>query len=213
MEIKQTIESFRIGCIGSAGRGLDGAKYNADVYKKMVVVATELIKKSIPKKADETVVRLKICSGASAWADHVAIDVWKYFLNMFKNQDQIPKPALDLYLPCYIKDGKFVDGDLNKQSCAYALNNYHGAFSKAIGRNTIAEIVEAQKLGATLHFVKGGFKARNTPVAEHSRHLMIAFTWGDKENEPKDGGTLDTWKKCAKTTRKIHVPLSKLVEN
>lgn len=156
---------------------------------------------------------LETFAGGSAWADHVAIVVWKMMDNLVKQKDpenkNFLKPTLDLYLPCYIENDKFVNGDLNKDDCAYALNNYHGQFSKKIGQDTISQIKMAERLGAILHYCKGGFKKeRNTMVAKSAQDLMIAYTYG-QGTEPKDGGTKDTWDKSS-ARRKIHIALETL---
>jgi hypothetical protein len=42
--------------------------------------------------------------------------------------------------------------------------------------------------------------------------IIIAFTWGDDERQPKDGGTADTWRK-SNTREKIHIPLRQLANS
>lgn len=62
--------------------------------------------------------------------------------------------------------------------------------------------------GLILGSCKGGFKNRNTFVAESE--YLIAFTFG--KDKPTDGGTLDEcselWNKCK--GKKIHVDISNL---
>jgi len=51
-----------------------------------------------------------------------------------------------------------------------------------------------------------GFHDRNTTVAKGCDYL-IAFTFG-KGDQPADGGTLDTWKKCPlASAKRVHFPL------
>lgn len=214
--------NLTIGLVGTAGRGQDGAKMNEKIYNAIVQSSLVLILKHCPRPSQsldfpEPLLEIQLYSGGSAWADHAAIDVWKIICAMVEEKklaNHVLKPTLTLFLPCYIRSNgeqfQFIDGDLNKEGCASALNKYHAHFSKKMSRNTIKEIAEAEKLGAKLAYCKGGFKKlRNAQVAKHSRHLLIAYTWGESTTEPKDGGTMDTWAKCH-AKKKIHVPLASL---
>jgi hypothetical protein len=52
-----------------------------------------------------------------------------------------------------------------------------------------------------------GFHQRNAVVAQSE--VILAFTFGEGP-EPKDGGTMDTWKK-SKSKKKIHIPCTPLL--
>jgi hypothetical protein len=55
-----------------------------------------------------------------------------------------------------------------------------------------------------------GFLARNKRVA--IAEYMIAFTWSDSHERPKEGGTRHTWD-CSLRATKIHVPLLTLARS
>ena len=83
-------------------------------------------------------------------------------------------------------------------------NRYHKLFSSKIGENSLLQIQSAIDVGATVMEHKG-FHKRNTAVAQSS--YLLAFTWGEG-NEPKKGGTYNTWIQCKGT--RLHIPLSSL---
>ena len=84
-------------------------------------------------------------------------------------------------------------------------NRYHKLFSAKIEDNSLLQIESAIAVGATVREHKG-FHERNTAVAQSP--YLLAFTWGEGE-EPKKGGTYNTWMKCRGT--RLHIPLSSLV--
>ena len=84
-------------------------------------------------------------------------------------------------------------------------NRYHKLFSEKIKENSLLQIESAIALGATVREHKG-FHERNTAVAQSP--YLLAFTWGEG-NEPKKGGTYNTWMQCKGT--RLHIPLSSLV--
>ena len=84
-------------------------------------------------------------------------------------------------------------------------NRYHKLFSDKIKENSLLQIESAIALGATVREHKG-FHERNTAVAQSP--YLLAFTWGEG-NEPKKGGTYNTWLQCKGT--RLHIPLSSLV--
>ena len=86
-------------------------------------------------------------------------------------------------------------------------NRYHKLFSSKIGENSLLQIQSAIDVGATVMEHKG-FHKRNTAVAQSS--YLLAFTWGEG-NEPKKGGTYNTWIQCKGT--RLHVPLSSLTSS
>lgn len=84
-------------------------------------------------------------------------------------------------------------------------NRYHKLFSAKVEDNSLLQIESAIAVGATVREHKG-FHERNTAVAQSP--YLLAFTWGEGE-EPKKGGTYNTWMKCRGT--RLHIPLSSLV--
>ncbi len=117
---------------------------------------------------------------------------------------------LTLYLPCKWKNGKHIDtGGFDwKTNPGRSANKYHKIFSEEMGYDTLQQINNAIKKGATMVCSDQGFHARNTLIAKNC-DIMIAFSWSDGDT-PEEGGTLDTWKKCK--AKKIHISLNTLKE-
>ena len=115
---------------------------------------------------------------------------------------------LTLHLPARWETNKYFEkvnaSKSSWKSPGQSANELHKRFSKAIGEDTLGHIETAFVMGAK-RFVYDGFQQRNTEVAKSP--FLVAFTWGEG-SEPKKGGTLDTWQKCA--GRKVHIPLQSL---
>jgi hypothetical protein len=67
------------------------------------------------------------------------------------------------------------------------------------------DLVCARELGATFNREHHGFHNRNKMVARSD--YLIAFTWGESNSEPKEGGAFHTWS-CWNSRWKVHIPLS-----
>ena len=184
-------EEITVTIIGTAGRKEDACKMDKDIYDKMVKASMYVIETHFKLKM-ETVT---LVSGGAAWSDHVAVKLY----NMNKVKDLI------LYLPCEWEQGKYRDtGERDwKVNPGRTSNYYHEQFSKKIGENTLEQIELAYKKGAKIITQYNGFHNRNSKVAQSD--YVIAFTWGE-DNEPKEGGTLFTWKLC--NGYKVHLPLN-----
>jgi hypothetical protein len=85
-------------------------------------------------------------------------------------------------------------------------NRLHKQFTNKLGEDTLKHIQNAVHLGAQYH-VHGGFKERNSAVAQESQYL-VAFTWNNGKTPKEESGTYDTWKKHRGT--KMHVPIGSL---
>lgn len=157
---------------------------------------------------DDVLARLKegdtLVSGGAAWADHLAVYA---FLHSRCN-------GLRLYLPAPLV--QLVNGwrfqGIGPRSSGGAANYYHDRFSRAIGEDTLAQIADAQKLGAEVNpeSASAGFKsmfARNRKIAQ-ACNAVLAYTFNSGD-EPADGGTLDTWRQVQSTDR-VHVDLGVL---
>jgi hypothetical protein len=164
------------GClaiIGTAGRGDDAKALTAAHWRMMTCVA-------------QTVVTVLECdhlvSGGSAWADHVAVQL---FLDGAVKR-------LTLHLPCgwhdYEKHWAFEGNAVGQR-----LNQLHSAFIGVTGVDSWEQIQRAIQRGAEVRVNRGGFKARNSDVAEQGASLL-AFTFSGGP-DPADGGTADTWAK------------------
>jgi hypothetical protein len=137
-----------------------------------------------------------LVSGGAAWADHIAVAL---FLEGYSDRLTLHLPA-----PLSKESGWFIGSD---RGSAVAANFYHQKFSKIIGRNSLAELLEAatwSTCDGTFEDLPGyrGMFVRNAKVAQCE--AMLAFTFG-KGNEPATGGTLDTWNKCQ--GERLHVSL------
>lgn len=137
-----------------------------------------------------------LVSGGAAWADHAA--VWAFNEGL--------SARLTLHLPAPF-ESVFSGG---KGTSGGAANHYHGQFSRAIRRDTLADIQEAILVGAqcTNQPESNGYAAmfaRNRLVAEQCTHVL-AFTFG-KGAEPADGGTKATWDMAGPKKKRRHVSL------
>jgi hypothetical protein len=166
---------MKLGIIGTAGRKEDGARLNGNsgYWRTMLAISQAVVTVLKPTE---------LVSGGAAYADHVAV---KLFLSGDVNK-------LTLYLPEHLEKGKFKEG-FDKFHAGSIANYYHSVFSKNEGFDSLAEVYQAVEKGAIIVVNQGGFKARNTDVA-NSVHSLLAFTFGNGE-ELKDGGSLDTWNK------------------
>ena len=127
----------------------------------------------------------KIVSGGAAWADHIGAT--------FATCNMIP---LEIWMPEKEKD---------LQTAKY----YHEKFSKVIKNDTWAFYQQENIAGRfDVHYF-GGFKDRNTLVAEKA-NTFIAMTFGNR-GEVKDGGTADTVRKMkARGIEGYHLDLNTL---
>ena len=131
-----------------------------------------------------------LTSGGAAFCDHLAVKLFGMYPDEFK--------GLELYLPCEYDDDRceFLDNNSSdwRTNPGKLANKLHKQFSQKIdidSLNEIAEIKEAYPDKVSFDVSKG-FHTRNTKIAKSD--YLIACTPG--KNEPRDGGTADTWKKC-----------------
>ena len=177
----------RIAIIGTAGR---------DKTKPMTLALWEWM---VADALSRVPAGAHVVSGGAAWADHLAIELFRLG----------HAGELTLHLPAPFRNQQFIGPH---QSAGNASNYYHGLFSRAIGRNTLADIEWA----ADQPMVNGSFEpeaegyaamfARNMRVAACEEMLAYTFGTGDR---PADGGTAHTWDRCR--GQRVHVPLPILV--
>lgn len=173
--------SRTLAIIGTAGRGPDLARLSGGYNRSMLTVAQVTC-----KLLNATV----LVSGGSAWSDHLSVQLYL--------DDQVED--LILHLPC-----SWVETDMRFEATSQTspgarLNESHSQFTAVTGSDSLSQISQAIAKGAEIHVNRGGFKARNTDVANDA-DAMLAFTFGDgpKVNGP---GTLDTVTKF--TSRRSH---------
>jgi hypothetical protein len=123
-----------------------------------------------------------LISGGAALSDHIAV-------RLFLDGDA---SKLVLNLPAEWTGHGFRETS-SKFDTGRTSNWYHSVFSKAVGIDSLRDIQLAIEKGATVKTGAGGFKERNTDVANES-DSVLAFTFGNGA-QLKDGGTKDTWDK------------------
>lgn len=196
--------TYKLGIIGTAGRGDDRWKLNSDQFKRMCRVSADYCQSLHVTHG---------VSGGAAYADHVIVK-----LGLSK---RISPKNITLFLPAEIdyEQRQYVDSGF--KSPGSTANYYMKLFYMATGVNGVSDIIELERLGATLIVNNKGFKARNSDVANflqpENQAAVIAWTFGsdhpgqvtEYDNTTtaiaaglKDGGTADTWNKC--NCKKLH---------
>lgn len=199
------MERRTIAVIGSAGRRGDAAMVTRRLYDAMYR-ETVLAITGWKTPSGE--------SGGAALADHLCV---RAFLEGAIGE-------LTLFLPARFGSGGFVPNPGVQFNPGRTLAMHHAVFSAACGIDSIAEIAEAVRRGATVRIYEG-FQRRNLEVAAACTH-MLAFTLGeDRAPEdlcPEDAGfgdpsvaglkitlgTAHTWKECWRASVKRHVSLT-----
>lgn len=162
-----------LGIIGTAGRGPDGERLKGGYYRSMKTVAQVVCEMLQPDR---------LVSGGAAFSDHIIVSLYLEGL----------VPTITLHLPAEWTGHGFRETG-GQYDTGRTSNYYHSLFSTAVGIDSLGEIQQAIEKGATVKSGAGGFKARNTDIANES-DTMLAYTFG---NGPvlKDGGSADTWAK------------------
>jgi hypothetical protein len=196
-----------IALIGSAGRQADAAKVSRSLYDLMY------------EKTERTISDWNILhavSGGAAFADHLAV---RAFL-----EGRVK--SLTLFLPARFSGRSYVPNPRFRNDPGSTSNEYHRAFSSACGVDSLAELSEAIRRGATVS-VHEGFQTRNIEVANAVDH-MLAFTFGSATSldlGPEDEGfqnasvaglkitkgTAHCWAEAWKCRRKSHINLNELM--
>ncbi|XWV26538.1 hypothetical protein QJ857_gp0529 [Tupanvirus soda lake] len=178
---------LRLGIIGTAGR--KPQDYDVLSAEHMEWMADN-IKSYIIHVLQTTTDNIILVSGGSAWADHVAVQL--YLQENFG--------GLELYLPTIFdtKNKKFANTHEGR-----TLNFLHSKCAEKTKCDVFHELYKVVSNPNVKVVVKRGFFPRNTLISQNCDHL-IAFTFG--EYAPTDGGTYDTWKKTTHNN-KIHFSL------
>jgi hypothetical protein len=201
--LKETASRF-LGVIGTAGRQDDADRMTRSLYDRMYENLSELIERWKPEV---------LVSGGAAWSDHLAVRAY--------NAGVVGQ--LVLFLPAeFDMDRKAFKPNPGVQfNPGQTLNNYHKAFTRKTGIDSLAEIATAIEKGAIVE-VHPGFHRRNSEVASLSNYL-VSYTFGNRpsvELHPsdaafsnakaaglKDGGTAHTFGECWNAEIKAHVNL------
>lgn len=201
-----------LGVIGTAGRGSDKNKMSQNLYFGMYKTLQHYMREI--ENIDTYV------SGGAAWADHLAISLYKASVNLGESK------KLRLHLPAQInKDGFYGNAS------ATTANYYHKLFSEKTGANTLKTIFDLKSDPNVEIHCWNGFFERNNYVAQQADYLF-AFTFGTKDYIPesykstgsprdrvvsasvaglKDGGTAHTWNSARGIKTHICLPLNKMV--
>ena len=192
-----------VAIVGTAGRGVDRNKMTRKLFDKMIDYALAVIERVFKLRTTD----VTLVSGGAAGADHVAVALWLRQPSAFAN--------LHLFLPCALvpratesHSPRALDTGSSdwRSNPGRVMNSLHIAFASRTGCDSLRDLALAQARGAVVDSSHHGFHRRNSAVAKAD--YLIAFTWSESDSTPKDGGTLDTWKKCR--GRKLHVRLSLL---
>ncbi len=205
--LKATATRF-LGVIGTAGRQDDADRMTLPLYDRMFQNLIEMIERWTPEV---------LVSGGAAWADHLAVRAYL----------EGTLPALVLFLPAEFDTERrcFKPNPSVQFNPGQTLNNYHRAFARKTGIDSLGEIADAIKKGAIIA-VYPGFHRRNSEVAGLSNYL-VSYTFGShssvelRPSDPafgnatkaglKDGGTAHTFGECWNAEIKAHISLFDLV--
>jgi hypothetical protein len=192
---------------GSAGRQADTPKVSRGLYDRMY---DETCRTIAEWRIDHLV------SGGAAFADHLAV---RAFLDGKVR-------SLTLYLPARFVGRSYQHNPRFQSNPGKTSNELHALFSKACGIDSLGELAEAIRRGATVH-VHEGFQTRNIYVANAASH-MLAFTFGSATNRELTSedpgfqnpavaglkitkGTAHCWSEAWKCRLKTHIDLNELM--
>lgn len=189
----------RVAIVGTAGRKGDGPKMSRALYGAMLREAWDFLCEEF-----EDFTQVKLVSGGAAWADHVAVSLYR--LGQQRNR---PFAGLELHFPCPFINSRFVGYTPKQSRVASVAMHYHRIFSTKVNVGSLRSLQRAIDEEDVEYTVSEGFFARNSKVADCD--VILAFTWGEG-TLPKDGGTRNTWDQ-SRAPVKRHFPLSALEVN
>lgn len=198
-----------VAIIGSAGRQGDASYVSRQLYDLMFTETCRII---------ESWGIVHAVSGGAAFADHLAVRA--YLEGHVK--------SLRLFLPARFSGKAFVPDPRSRTDAGSVSNGYHRDFSSKCGIDSLAEIAEAIRKGATTS-VHEGFQTRNIEVANAVDH-MLAFTFGSAttrditsdmpgfQNAANAGlkitkGTAHCWGEAWKSQLKTHINLNEMMRS
>lgn len=212
----------KLAIIGTAGRGSDQNLLTAAHQQRMLKAAVRLIHHLQYDPKD-----VLLFSGGAAWSDHIAVSL--VILGI------VPAKNLTLFLPTELSYYGFHGDDKEhrgSENTANTANYYHKQYKRVTGYDSLEELRQVEKDGATFEVIHGGFFARNSKVAQQvsPEGNLLAYTSGGQGNSQKewtiraytadlsaadaglkDGGTADTWNKAK--CRKFHCRIGPIDEN
>ena len=153
---------IRLAIIGSSGKNpLDLEKYSIDHFTFMTETINSYIKNTIQTELSNII----LVSNGSAWADHVAVQL--YLTRQYG--------GLELYLASKfdLKHSRYVNTHEGR-----SLNKLHQQCQEKTQINVLGELAKVQYRPNVKITVKRGFVARNTLVAHNCDHI-ITFTFSE----------------------------------
>lgn len=180
----------RLAIIGTSGRHNSELQVLTTKHMEFMMEKTYEYIETVMNTTPENII---LVSGGSAWADHIAIQL--YLTKKFA--------GLELYLPSEFdpKKKRFKNTHEGRR-----LNFLHEQCQDKTGMpilNEITRVVSSAKASSNSRvkiIIKRGFIQRNTLISKNNDHL-VAFTFSSSD-EPNGGGTADTWLKTKHTNKK-----------
>lgn len=169
---------FRLAILGTSGRDrMEQLNLSMDHMDYM----GELVHKYIYEVLKTTCDKIILCSGGSAWAEHVAIRL--YSSKKFG--------GLELYLAT----------EFNKKRKKYKnthegrlMNMLHEKYREITGIDSLDELCSVISSPKVKIMVKRGFKQRNSLITQNSDHLIVHLFSKDTDSEiPTDKNIRHVW--------------------
>ena len=172
---------IKLAIIGTSGRDDDDLSKLDYYHLQWMANKVESYIKDVLHTEPSNII---LISGGSAWADHVAVQLYL---------DKEKKFAgLELYLPSKfdLKYNHYVNTHEGR-----LLNKLHKQCQEKTDIDVLLELGKVLHRPGVKVVIKRGFPSRNTLIAKNCDYLL-AFSFGEtNEFGPLKGGTLDTWKK------------------
>lgn len=213
--LKKQIRIAIIGSMGSAKHG-DKALYTKELWLAMVEKAKSYLFQAWIQ--DWTLVeKVTLISGGSAFADHVAVEVFKHW----KEENKPVELQLFLTTPFDKTYSQFDESEELASNNQYMNRGKHtnrsfDYFSKVMERDMIKDFAFVQNMYPNeVHFrlSERGFKDRDRMIARTCSH-MLAFTFQEGPAPKPGGGTAYTWSQCfVHSSLKHHVSLLTLQQD
>lgn len=202
-------EALSIAIVGTAGRAPDhrrltGAHWWAMTADAHARVADLLAARGLgPAEA-------RLISGGAAWADHLAVRLWRAGA----------AAALTLHLPAGLAPYSY----RRDTAVGRSMNHFHHRFAARTGVDSLVELADAAHQGAHVA-IHDGRAARNAAVAG-AADAVLAYTCPGTQvltaapgtpafADPSlagilEPGTADTWWRATGARIKVHVPVGTL---
>jgi hypothetical protein len=178
-----------IAIIGTSGRDHDIPKLSNHSFLDMCT-KTEALLESMFNISETMGQSICFVSGGAAWADHVAIHMYKKY----------PNSQLRLHLPASFDTSRKEYINI-KGTCGPLSNFLHNRFSEISQLHSLVELADAilDTDRVKTKYYADGFYARNVAIATSCNTLIAITLSKSKDEPPPTGGTRMTWNR-AKTS-------------